>query len=79
MYYGGSQVTEQNPLPCSFGGDSVTITGDITIPGDVKVSNGSNGPLLVNVVQSTQLPLATGSNTVGAVSIRLRRFGGIGL
>jgi len=69
IYNGGSQVTNQNPLPCSLGGETVTLTGNITIPGDVKVSNGSNGPLLVNVVQSTQLPLATGSNTIGAVSI----------
>lgn len=35
----GSQVDGNNPLPVSIGGESVTITGNVTIPGTVEISN----------------------------------------
>lgn len=56
IYYNGSAVTSANPLPCTLGDGSVTITGDVVIPGVIQVANASNEPLLVATVP--------GSNTI---------------
>jgi hypothetical protein len=46
----GTIVDSNNPLPVSIGGESVTITGPVTIPGEVEVSNDEGDPLHVDIV-----------------------------
>ena len=46
----GSLVDSDNPLPVSIGGESVTITGDVTIPGTINVTSTAADPVhLLNV------------------------------
>jgi hypothetical protein len=49
----GTIVDSDNPLPVSIGGESVTITGPVTIPGEVEVSNDEGDPLHVDIVGQT--------------------------
>ena len=49
----GTIVDSDNPLPVSIGGESVTITGPVTIPGEVEVSNDQGDPLHVDIVGQT--------------------------
>ena len=41
----GDVVSTGNPLPVSLGGDSVTITGNVTIPGSIEISNDEGNPI----------------------------------
>lgn len=61
IYYNGSAVAAENPLPCTLGDGAVTITGDVVIPGVIQVTNASNEPLLV--------ALSPGSNAFGDVGL----------
>lgn len=49
----GVIVDSDNPLPVTIGGESVQITGPVTIPGEVEVSNNSGDPLSVDVTGGT--------------------------
>ena len=49
----GIIVDSDNPLPVSIGGESITITGPVTIPGEVEVSNDEGDPLHVDIVGQT--------------------------
>jgi hypothetical protein len=49
----GIIVDSDNPLPVSIGGESVTITGPVTIPGEVEVSNDEGDPLHIDIVGQT--------------------------
>ena len=44
----GSIVTSDNPLPVTIGGDSITITGEVTIPGTIEISNDEGSPIPVH-------------------------------
>lgn len=44
----GTIVDSDNPLPVSIGGQSVTITGPVTVPGVVTVTNTDNDPLFTH-------------------------------
>jgi hypothetical protein len=35
----GEPISNTNPLPVSIGGESITITGDVNIPGSIEISN----------------------------------------
>jgi hypothetical protein len=65
MYYQGNPVTDANPLPCSLGDGTVTITGDVTIPAVVNVYSSPEEPVHVHVSEQ----IAEGSNTIGRVNI----------
>jgi hypothetical protein len=41
----GSIVTSDNPLPVTIGGESITITGEVTIPGSIEISNDHGSPI----------------------------------
>jgi hypothetical protein len=41
----GEQISADNPLPVSIGGESVTITGSVTIPGTVEINNDEGNPI----------------------------------
>lgn len=56
-----SVVSMSNPLPVSLGADTVTVTGDITIPTSVHVFTDYTDPLYVSIVSN--------SNTIGNVNI----------
>ena len=43
----GFIVDSDNPLPVSIGGESVTITGDVNIPGNIEISNDVGNPIPV--------------------------------
>ena len=49
----GTIVDSDNPLPVTIGGESITITGPVTIPGEVEVSNDEGDPLHVDIVGQT--------------------------
>ena len=49
----GVVVDSDNPLPVSIGGQSVQITGPVSIPGEVEVNNDSGNPLSVDVTGGT--------------------------
>ena len=41
----GEQISADNPLPVSIGGESVTITGSVTIPGTIEIANEEGNPI----------------------------------
>lgn len=41
----GIIVDSNNPLPVTIGGESVTITGDVNIPGVIEISNDEGNPI----------------------------------
>ena len=41
----GEQISDDNPLPVSIGGESVTITGSVTIPGTIEIANEEGNPI----------------------------------
>ena len=41
----GEQISAGNPLPVSIGGESVTITGSVTIPGTIEIANEEGNPI----------------------------------
>ena len=47
----GTIVDSDNPLPVSIGGESITITGPVTIPGEVEVKNDVGNPLNINILE----------------------------
>lgn len=49
----GTIVDSDNPLPVSIGGQSINITGPVTIPGEVEVKNDSGDPLHVDITGGT--------------------------
>ena len=49
----GVIVDSDNPLPVTIGGESITITGPVSIPGEVEVSNDEGDPLHVDIVGQT--------------------------
>jgi hypothetical protein len=65
----GSLVDSDNPLPVSIGGESVTITGPVTIPGEVEVSNDEGDPLHIDIVgQTYNLMLDSASDIIVRVN-----------
>lgn len=44
----GVIVDSNNPFPVSIGGESITITGDVTIPGNVEISNDIGNPIPIS-------------------------------
>ena len=44
----GEQVTFDNPFPVSLGSSSITINGDITIPGSVEINNDEGNPIPIS-------------------------------
>ena len=70
IYYQGNAVTDTNPLPVSLGDDTITITGDITIPATINVTSSASNPVHVHVTEiSVPVSLGSGSNTIGNVNI----------
>jgi len=47
----GEQVSYSNPFPVSLGSSSITIIGDITIPGIVTVTSSPNNPIHNHIVE----------------------------
>ena len=47
----GAIVDSDNPLPVSIGGESVTITGDVTIPGTINVTSAADNPVHNHITQ----------------------------
>ena len=47
----GLVVDSDNPLPVSIGGESVTITGDVTIPGTISVTSTAADPVHNHITQ----------------------------
>ena len=41
----GTIVDSDNPLPVTIGGESITITGNVTIPGSIEISNDEGSPI----------------------------------
>ena len=41
----GEQVSVDNPFPVSLGSSSITINGDVVIPGSVEISNDEGNPI----------------------------------
>ena len=41
----GEQVSVDNPFPVSLGSSSITINGDVVIPGSVEISNDEGSPI----------------------------------
>jgi hypothetical protein len=41
----GNIVSADNPFPVSIGGESVTITGEVTVPGTIEISNDHGNPI----------------------------------
>ena len=70
IYYQGAAVTDNNPLPVSLGDDTITITGDITIPATISVASSASNPVHVHVTEiSAPVTLPPGSNTIGYVGV----------
>ena len=79
----GTIVDSDNPLPVSIGGESVTITGPVTIPGEVEVSNDEGDPLHVDIVGQTFSLLLDSANHINVdvlnsviLDMLLHLFGG---
>ena len=65
-----SVVSASNPLPVSLGADTVTVTGDITIPATISVASSASNPVHVHVTEfSVPIELTTGNSTIGNVNI----------
>ena len=47
----GNIVDSDNPLPVSIGGESITITGDVTIPGTISVTSDTANPIHNHITQ----------------------------
>jgi hypothetical protein len=69
LYYQGSPVNNSNPLPCSLGDGTVTITGDITIPATISVYSSSSNPVHVHIVESIPITLNDSTCNIGNVNI----------
>ena len=69
IQYNGTPISDSNPLPCSLGDGTVTITGDVNIPAVVTVYSTTSNPVHVHLVESIPIEVAAGSNTIGNVNI----------
>jgi len=51
----GDIVSTGNPLPVSLGGENVIITGNVSIPGSIEVSNDIGNPLPTQIIHEGNL------------------------
>ena len=74
----GAIVDGDNPLPVSIGGESVTITGDVTIPGTIAVTSDASDPVHNHITQvGTGAILAVDYLPVGG-TVSVDNFPGVG-